>query len=66
MALNKTIDKAREIGAIKIYGEHSLGLGEIIFLIIAIVIMAKKGAVNVKNPFNILAIVLILLAFMIW
>lgn len=66
MALNKTVDKIRQQGAIKIYGQHSLNLGELILYIIAIILMAKKGAVNVTNKWVILALVLIFLSFILW
>ena len=66
MALNKVVDKVEEKGAIKIYGKRSLTLGEIIFLAIAVYLMAKKGGVNVKNQWVIVALLLIVIAFIIW
>jgi len=66
MGLNPIVDKVEEKGAIKVYGKRSLSIGEIIFLAIAIVLMALKGGVDVKNKWVILSLLLIVLAFIIW
>lgn len=66
MALNNTVNKIREKGSIKIYGQHSLGIGELVLFAIAIVLLAKKASVNLANKWVILALILIFLAFVVW
>ena len=64
--VSDVLEKVRSEGSIRIYGKQSLNLGELIFLAVAIVIMAKKGNVNVTNRFVLVALLLLVLAFVIW
>lgn len=66
MALNATVNKIVDKGAIKVYGKRSLNIGEIVLFAIAIILLAKKASVNLANKWVIVALVLIFLAFVIW
>lgn len=66
MALYTVVNKVESAGSYKIYGKRSLSIGEVVLLILAIVLMAKKGGVNLANRWVLAALALIVIAFVVW
>lgn len=60
------MNKVEAEGARKIYGKHTLTLGELVLTAIAIIIMYAKARDSLKNKYVILALVLIILSMIIW
>lgn len=65
--LNRVYKVIEDKGAEKIAGTHSLGIGEVVLLVVAIIIiMLKVKPEKAKVPVVALAFALVLVGYLIW